>query len=307
MAEMIEILLATYNGERYIREQIDSILNQDYENWIVRACDDASTDKTYQILMEYKEKFPDKIIIEKRQKGFGSAKLNFAHLIQNSSCDYVMCCDQDDVWLPNKISLTLQEMKRNEKDGIPVLVHTDLKVVDAELNVLSDSFFEHSNYNKKPQYKDLLIQNHVTGCTMMMNRALVDLVNLQEDYDDILMHDWLAAIVAAGLGKVAFVDCPTMLYRQHAVNSVGAKKYGLALLISKLRNRSIKKSLIAATRQAEQIANTYEHQLDKQLYQLTYQYSQIFKKNKIQRIQFYFSNKVWKKGLPRQIWQLILG
>lgn len=307
MQDKVEILLATYNGERYIRQQLDSILNQDYENWLVRACDDASTDDTYEILTEYKEKFPDKFIMEKRQTGFGSAKLNFAHLIQNSSCDYVMCCDQDDVWLPNKISLTLQEMKRNEKDGIPVLVHTDLKVVDAELNVLSDSFFEHSNYNKKPQYKDLLIQNHVTGCTMMMNRALVDLVNLQEDYDDILMHDWLAAIVAAGLGKVAFVDCPTMLYRQHAVNSVGAKKYGLALLISKLRNRSIKKSLIAATRQAEQIANTYEHQLDKQLYQLTYQYSQIFKKNKIQRIQFYFSNKVWKKGLPRQIWQLILG
>lgn len=307
MQDKVEILLATYNGERYIRQQLDSILNQDYENWLVRACDDASTDDTYEILTEYKEKFPDKFIMEKRQTGFGSAKLNFAHLIKNSSCDYVMCCDQDDVWLPNKISLTLQEMKKNEKAGLPVLVHTDLKVVDAELHVVSGSFFEHSNYNKKPQYKDLLIQNHVTGCTMMMNRPLVDLVNLQKDYDDILMHDWLAAIVAAGLGKVAFVDCPTMLYRQHAVNSVGAKKYGLALLISKLRNRSIKKSLIAATRQAEQIANTYEHQLDKQLYQLTYQYSQIFKKNKIQRIQFYFSNKVWKKGLPRQIWQLILG
>lgn len=307
MQDKVEILLATYNGERYIRQQLDSILNQDYENWLVRACDDASTDDTYEILTEYKEKFPDKFIMEKRQTGFGSAKLNFAHLIKNSSCDYVMCCDQDDVWLPNKISLTLQEMKKNEKAGLPVLVHTDLKVVDAELNVVSESFFEHSNYNKKPQYKDLLIQNHVTGCTMMMNRPLVDLVNLQKDYDDILMHDWLAAIVAAGLGKVAFVDCPTMLYRQHAVNSVGAKKYGFALLISKLRNRSIKKSLIAATRQAEQIANTYEHQLDKQLYQLTYQYSQIFKKNKIQRIQFYFSNKVWKKGLPRQIWQLILG
>ena len=307
MQDKVEILLATYNGERYIRQQLDSILNQNYENWLVRACDDASTDDTYEILTEYKEKFPDKFIMEKRQMGFGSAKLNFAHLIKNSSCDYVMCCDQDDVWLPNKISLTLQEMKKNEKAGLPVLVHTDLKVVDAELHVVSESFFEHSNYNKKPQYKDLLIQNHVTGCTMMMNRPLVDLVNLQEDYDDILMHDWLAAIVAAGLGKVVFVDCPTMLYRQHAVNSVGAKKYGLALLISKLRNRSIKKSLIAATRQAEQIAKTYQYQLAEQLYQLTYQYSRIFKKNKIQRIQFYFSNKVWKKGLPRQIWQLILG
>ena len=303
----IEILLATYNGECYLREQLNSILNQDYTDWIIRACDDASTDHTYEILLEYKKKFPDKFIIEKRQTGFGSAKLNFAHLIKESVCDYVMCCDQDDVWLPNKISLTLQAMKENEKVELPILVHTDLKVVDANLNVLSDSFFEHSNYNQKPQYKDLLIQNHVTGCTMMMNRALVDLVNLQEEYDDILMHDWLAAIVAAGFGKVTFVDCPTMLYRQHAVNSVGAKKYGLALLVSKLKNRSIKKSLVAATVQAAQIAKTYQYQLDEQLYQLTEQYSQIFKKSKIQRIWFYFKYKVWKKGLPRKVWQLILG
>ena len=307
MQEKVEILLATYNGERYLREQIDSILNQDYKDWIVRVCDDASTDNTYEILMEYKEKFQDKFIIEKRQTGFGSAKLNFAHLIKESVCDYVMCCDQDDVWLSNKISLTLQAMKKNEKDGLPVLVHTDLKVVDAKLNVLSDSFFVHSNYYKNPQYKDLLIQNHVTGCTMMMNRSLVNLLNLQKDYEDILMHDWLAAIVAAGLGKVVFVDCPTMLYRQHEVNSVGAKKYGFALLITKLRNNSIKKSLVATTLQARRIAKTYQEMLQEDKYQLAYRYSQIFSRNKIYRISFYIKNKVWKKGLPRQVWQLILG
>ena len=305
--EVVEILLATYNGERYLREQLDSILNQDYKDWIIRACDDASTDSTYEILLEYKEKFPDKFIIEKRQTGFGSAKLNFAHLIKESVCDYVMCCDQDDVWLPNKISLTLQAMKQNEKAGMPILVHTDLKVVNSELSITSDSFFVHSNYNKNPGYEDLLIQNHVTGCTMMMNRALVGLLNMQEDYNDILMHDWLAAIVAAGLGKVIFVDCPTMLYRQHEVNSVGAKKYGLALLISKLKNNSIRKSLIATTLQAKEIANTYQDMLQEDKYQLAYRYGQIFSRNKIYRIYFYVKNKVWKKGLPRRIWQLILG
>lgn len=307
MQNKVEILLATYNGERYLREQLDSILNQDYHDWIIRACDDASTDSTYEILMEYKERLPDKFTIEKRQTGFGSAKLNFAHLIQESICDYVMCCDQDDVWLPNKISLTLQAMKGNEKAGLPILVHTDLKVVDAKLQVLSDSFFAHSNYNKGPEYKDLLIQNHVTGCTMMMNRALINLLNLQKDYEDILMHDWLAAIVAAGIGKVVFVDCPTMLYRQHEVNSVGAKKYGFALLVSKLKNNSIRKSLVDTAKQAAQIAKTYETVLGQEKYCLAYKYSKIFSRNKIYRVFFYIKNKVWKKGLPRQVWQLILG
>ena len=307
MQNKVEILLATYNGEYYLREQLDSILNQDYKDWIIRACDDASTDNTYEILREYKEKFPDKFIIEKRETGFGSAKLNFAHLIKESVCDYVMCCDQDDVWLPNKISLTLRAMKENEKAGLPILVHTDLKVVDAKLGVISESFFMHSNYNKNPGYKDLLIQNHVTGCTMMMNRALINLLNLQKNYEDILMHDWLAAIVAAGLGKVIFVDYPTMLYRQHEVNSVGAKKYGFALLISKLKNNSIRKSLVDTTKQAGRIAKTYESVLSQEKHQLACEYSQIFSKNKIYRICFYIKNRVWKKGLPRQVWQLILG
>ncbi len=307
MQETVEILLATYNGERYIREQIDSILNQEYSNWIVRICDDASTDHTYEILTEYQERFPGKFIVERNKKGFGSAKLNFFHLIRQSSCDYVMCCDQDDVWLSNKISLTMQEMKRNEKGEIPVLVHTDLMVVDEKLQVLSDSFFGHSNLRKNFTYRDILIQNHVTGCTMMMNRPLIELLRMQKNYEAILMHDWLAAIVATGLGKVAFVDCPTMLYRQHAVNSVGAKKYGPALLISRLKNNSIRKSLVDTTRQAEQIAKTYQSELGREDYQLTYQYGRLFRKSKGYRIGFYFRNKVWKKGLPRQIWQLILG
>lgn len=307
MQEKVEILLATYNGERYIREQLDSLLNQDYENWVVRACDDASTDCTYEILTEYKKNYPDKFILEKNEKGYGSAKLNFFHLLKQSSGDYVMCCDQDDVWFPNKTSVTLQEMKRLEKGDVPVLIHTDLKVVDHTLQVLSESFFEHSNLRKEFCYRDVLIQNHVTGCTMMMNRALVELINLETDFESILMHDWMAAILASGMGEVGFVDCPTMLYRQHSVNSVGAKKYGFALLVSKLKNNSIRKSLVETTRQAGQIAKTYESVLSTEYYGLAYNYAQIFNKNKIHRILFYIKNKIWKKGLPRQVWQLILG
>lgn len=303
----VEILLATYNGGQYLREQLDSILNQDYDNWIVRAADDASTDHTYEILEEYRERYPQKFIVEKNQKGFGCAKKNFMNLIKNSSCDYVMCCDQDDVWLPNKISLTLEKMKKTESGDMPVLVHTDLKVVDSELQVLSESFFEHSNFRKEFELNEVLIQNFVTGCTTMMNRKLADLMSQIDDCDKILMHDWVAAVLATTVGKVGFVDTPTMLYRQHAINSVGAKKYGFALFISKLKDAQMKKSLVDTTIQAEKLAETYQNVLGEEKYQFIHQYGTLWEKNKIQRIQFYLKYKVFKKGLPRKVCQLIVG
>lgn len=303
----VEILLATYNGEQYLREQLESIVNQEYENWVVRACDDASTDDTYNILKEYQEKYPDKIFLTRNEKGFGSAKKNFMNLMKNSSCDYVMCCDQDDVWLPNKISLTLQEMQKNENNGIPVLVHTDLKVVDSDLNVLSESFFEHSNFRKEFGLNEILIQNFVTGCTMMMNRSMVTLMTRVEECDKILMHDWVASILATSVGKVAFVDIPTMLYRQHAVNSVGAKKYGLALFVSKLKEAKMRQALVDTTVQASVIAELYQDKLDKEKYEFIQQYGTIWEKNKVQRIRFYLKNRVLKKGFPRKVCQLIVG
>lgn len=303
----VEILLATYNGEHYLREQLESILSQDYDNWIVRVCDDASTDGTYNILKEYEEKYPEKIVLARNETGFGSAKKNFMHLIRSSTCDYVMCCDQDDVWLSNKISLTLNKMKQEEKDDIPVLVHTDLKVVDSRLNVLSESFFEHSNFRTEFALNEILIQNFVTGCTMMMNRPMVELMSRVEDCDRILMHDWLASVLATSVGKVGFVDTPTMLYRQHAINSVGAKKYGFALFVSKLKEAKMKQSLVDTTMQAKVIAETYQDILDEDKFQLIYQYGTLWEKNKLQRIRFYLKHKVLKKGLPRKVCQLIVG
>lgn len=307
MTDRVEILLATYNGEKYLREQLESLLKQDYDNWVVIACDDASTDGTYDILQVYRDKYPDKFMIMKNEKGYGNAKKNFISLMKHSSCNYVMCCDQDDVWLPNKIALTLSEMKKTEESGIPVLIHTDLKVVDSELHVMSESFFEHSNFRKKFALNEILIQNFVTGCTIMMNRTLVDLMNQIEDCEKILMHDWLAAILATANGKVAFVENPTMLYRQHAINSVGAKKYGFALFVSKLRSNQMKKSLIDTTVQAEEIARLYQDILCKEKYELIYQYGTLWEKNKMQRIRFYLKNKIFKKGLPRKVCQLFVG
>lgn len=303
----VEILLATYNGTQYLREQLESIVNQDYEGWVVRACDDASTDDTYNILQEYQEKYPDKFILMRNETGFGSAKKNFMYLIKNSTFDYVMCCDQDDVWLPNKISLTLQAMKEKEQGDIPVLIHTDLQVVDADLNVLSESFFEHSNFRKEFELNEILIQNFVTGCTMMMNRPMVKLMSRVDNCDRILMHDWVASILATSVGVVSFVDVPTMLYRQHAINSVGAKKYGFALFLSKLKEAKMKQSLIDTTIQAAEIAKLYRDILDEEKYEFIHQYGMLWERNKLQRIYFYLKYRVLKKGLPRKVCQLIVG
>lgn len=304
---MVEILLATYNGEKYIREQLDSILAQDYEDWVVIAGDDASTDSTYQILTEYCQKHPDKFVIHKNEKGFGSAKANFMDLFKRSTAEYVMCCDQDDVWLPNKISLTLEEMKRQESADVPVLVHTDLKVVDGNLQVQSESFFAHSNFRKEFTLNEVLVQNFVTGCTMMLNRALVDLMNLEANMEKILMHDWLAVILAVSKGRVGFVDKATMLYRQHGVNSVGAQKYGFALFWKKLMSSKMKQSLVDTTIQSGEVAKTYQKIMKPEDYELLRAYSEIWEKNKIARIRFYLKNRVLKKGAPRKICQLIIG
>jgi hypothetical protein len=128
-----------------------------------------------------------------------------------------------------------------------------------------------------------------------------------EDCDKILMHDWLASILATSVGKVAFVDTPTMLYRQHGINSVGAKKYGLALFISKLKEAKMRQSLVDTTIQANVVAGLYQDILDKEKYEFIQQYGTLWKKNKVQRIRFYLKNRVLKKGLPRKICQLIVG
>lgn len=333
--DKIEILLAARNGEKYIGQLLDSLLAQDYENWVVRACDDASSDRTYEILSGYKNRYPDRFMIERSEKGHGGAKENFFHLIKQSTCDYVMFCDHDDVWLPDKISVTYAGMKEAEEDMrdgrphvpdyaedlslkegaarsegetcIPILVHTDLKVVSADLAVISDSFIRHSNLRKHFNFRDELILNSVTGCTVMINRPLVNLLCMQETYGNVIMHDWYAALIASAIGKVKFIDKSTILYRQHGGNEVGAKRYGLSLFAAKLRDGKMTGAVLSTMRQAEELSSVYARMLPEREKKLASGYAALADKGKIAKWAFYISKGVWKKGLPRKIGQLIFG
>jgi glycosyltransferase involved in cell wall biosynthesis len=230
---VIEVLLATYNGERFLREQISSILTQDYRNVCVLARDDGSSDGTVKILNEYAERYPARFRVMPLSPGTGSAKDNFLLLMQASTASYICFADQDDVWLPDKVSRTKQEMDQLENQwevDTPLLVFTDLHVVDDQLRPLHESFWAHEKIepDRIHRFAQLLGRSVVTGCTMMVNRPLLE-ASLRMPCDA-PMHDRWIGLVASAVGKVSAVSSRTVLYRQHDRNVVGVEERPKSLL-----------------------------------------------------------------------------
>lgn len=306
---MIDILMATYNGESYIGEQIDSILNQTYTQWKLYIRDDGSKDNTMSIVEEYANKYSDKIILVKDGKRGLGAKGNFGALIKYSKSEYCMFCDQDDFWLSTKIEDSMNKMLEIEKkEGIdlPILVHTDLKVVDGELNVINESFWNYQNLDKtKTSLRSLLVQNNITGCTMLMNKALMKLC--QNTPENCIMHDWWIGLVASAFGGIYTVDKQTMLYRQHGKNEVGAHKYNsIGFVKNKLSNiEKINKSIDDTINQAKAFYDEFKNELNSNDKEIVYNYSILRDKNLIQRKRSIVKNKFYKNGLMRNIAYLI--
>ena len=221
----IAILLATYNGEKYLDEQVRSLFSQTYRDFVVIARDDHSSDQTPEILARWSAAQPDKIRVVSDDCGNLRPTANFGRLLEICDAPYFALCDQDDIWLPNKVERAINEIRRLENqfgETIPILVHSDLIVVDEKLNEISPSFFDHSkiDVSKGGRLDHLLFNNIVTGCASMGNRALLDLV--RPIPDGAPMHDWWLALVAASCGVVGTIAEPTILYRQHGRNQVGA-------------------------------------------------------------------------------------
>lgn len=222
----IEIVLATYNGEKYLAAQLESILTQDFTDWKLLIRDDASTDKTLAILTEYEQKYPDRIAVQKGEKKRLGIVGNFSALLTATTASYVMCCDQDDVWLPSKISLTfagMQELEKAHGSTVPLLVHTDSIIVNEGLETIADSFNAHHKLAAfDSPFSRLLVQNTVQGCTIMVNRALLALALPIAPIAR--MYDMWLAQVAVGLGHIGYSEQATVQYRQHGKNAVGTRK-----------------------------------------------------------------------------------
>ena len=307
VTDKVAILLATFNGEPYIGEQIDSLLRQSYTEWELYIHDDGSTDRTPEIIRTYERTYPDRICVVPG-KSCGGAKENFFYLMRQVTAPCIMFCDQDDVWFPEKIEETLSRMKVLEAQSgpeTPALVFSDLSVVDGKLNLIADRMSDYQKlYPDRIRPKNLMIQNVITGCTVMMNRALLELALKVENTDDVIMHDWWCALVASVFGRIAYVDKPLVCYRQHGTNSVGAKKINsVKYLQARLRKPGDMKGSLAATqRQAQLLVNTYSVSD-----YVIREYGQISKKTKVQRIRFYVKNEIKKCGWQRNLGLLFWG
>lgn len=231
MNDKIKILMATYNGEKYLSEQIESILNQTYENWELYILDDCSTDATITVIQSYMQK-DSRIFYQENTQNMGQVA-TFDKLLQESkNAKYVMFCDQDDVWNDNKLAVTFEQMKRAEeiKKG-PILVYTDLDYVDHNLRPITVNKPVVENRDLRTLYS----YNFAWGCTMLLNQ---ELINEAIGFSDVAEnHDYWIHMIAMLTGNVYYLDVPTLKYRQHANNVTGG-----------MNNRTFRKKLNRLTK-----------------------------------------------------------
>ncbi len=206
--------MATYNGEKFISEQLNSILKQSYQDFIIIIRDDDSTDNTPKIINSYAQKFPDKIKIVHDNVICHDASKNFFQLMTYANSNYVMFSDQDDVWLPDKIKISISKMKELEKihgSNIPILVYAEASLVDENLNILRKIYIK----IHRLELEKLIFSNHIAGCLCMMNRDLYKNIG---KYFDTAWHDWFCALFAVSCGEIFYINEITELYRQHENN-----------------------------------------------------------------------------------------
>ena len=217
----VNIVLSTYNGARFLAEQLESIQKQTFTDWQLLIRDDGSTDITPQIIAEFVKADPRiHFINEHDRQNFGVIK-NFFTLVKYEKADYYFFSDQDDVWLPDKMATMLDEVIHHDKSQ-PLMIYMDLSVVDQDLNVTHPSMIRSQSHHANTTLLAELTENTVTGGVAMINHALAE---KWEDTDDVIMHDWYLALLATATGKLVYIDKPGELYRQHDNNVLGARTF----------------------------------------------------------------------------------
>lgn len=221
--EQIDILLATYNGEKYLSELIDSILSQTYKNIRLIISDDCSKDNTREILDKYKKE-DSRVIVYKQEQNQGYVK-NFEFLLKKVESDYYMLADQDDVWLPEKVEKSLQKLKAENAD----LVFGDLEVVDQNLKTIYPSFNDFMLLSRKIQkyiksYKLNYLYNCITGCTILAKSKFITQILPVPTTSKYFIHDHWIGIIMSTYGKLAYMPEKYIKYRQHGDNQVGTNK-----------------------------------------------------------------------------------
>ncbi|MBW5448500.1 glycosyltransferase [Cohnella sp. CFH 77786] len=303
---LITILLSTYNGQNYLRPFLDSLLEQTFRDFLIIVRDDGSTDNTLSILQEYTSKFKNLILLEEGSN-VGAAR-SFGYLLEfgltQTKSNYFMFADQDDVWMKDKIEKTYQKMQDVElqrKSQQPILVHTDLMVTGRDLNLISSSFWKQQKLRPtNVQVNKLLIQNVITGCTMMINRRLAE--KCSPFPKKVIMHDWWIGLVASCVGEIVHLQSATILYRLHDNNHIGARKLTLFNATMKLFSDYSLEPYIC---QCNELYRKLDSDLTPSQRLMLINFAQLNEVNYMKRVQIVFKWKFFKSGFFRNIAHLI--
>lgn len=263
----IDILLATWNGERFIEEQLNSLFRQTFQNFRLIVRDDASTDSTLKIIERYRSRYPERVVVHLNSCRRGPCR-TFSLLMENSAAPYVALCDQDDIWREDKLKISLATAKRIEEEhkvDTPLVVFSDLMVIGKDNQVLTPSMWQMMHLNpKKVTFGSLLVQNLVSGCTVLANRSL--LLRATPIPDGAVMHDFWLGLVAAAFGVLHPLYETTVRYRQHQSNAIGARDgWRIAEGLKRLGgDRRFKEGIEASRRQSRVFSSLYGGQLTKE-------------------------------------------
>lgn len=216
--------MATYNGEKYLSEQLDSLLNQTYSDFTIYIHDDGSKDNTRAVISEYTEKYAN--IIQLEYEPCGGSMNNFLSLLARVDAPYYFFSDQDDVWLPEKVELCVNALRQAEKEngaGTPAVANTDLFITDENLNITDQSFWKVAGIYPQflRNFNEAAAANGCTGCAMAFNNAAARSVIPHNG--KATMHDsWVCLCALKAGGVMCPISKQLIYYRQHSSNALGA-------------------------------------------------------------------------------------
>lgn len=254
----VQVLLSSYNGEKYLAAQLESILAQDYEEISILIRDDGSTDHTLEIIQCYADKYTNIGYYVGKNLG---VQQSFFQLMQHAdkTADYYAFSDQDDVWLPEKIRQAVQLLEKQDQ-SLPLLYASKTTLVDAELKEIT---IRKKRVQIRPEFGNALVENVCTGCTEVFNRRLLELVTKQTPTHAI-MHDWWLYLCATAFGRVYYDANSYILYRQHGNNQVGSSVSFVDDWSRRFKN--FKRSNGALRKQVAEFQKIYGSDYDKSKY-----------------------------------------
>jgi glycosyltransferase involved in cell wall biosynthesis len=304
------ILLATFNGARYLPDQLESIDRQTFTNWRLLASDDGSSDETIVELERFRSTHPDRVELLNLSPS-GSARSNFFRLLRRApAARYIAFCDQDDVWVDQKLKRLVSacaDLERAVGADTPCMVYSDLAVVSSDLRPIAQSFVSEIAVDPATMsFGSTLVENSIPGCSMLVNHSLVEEFRRYDgELSQARMHDWWLALMAFSIGSVSFIPEQLVLYRQHSRNSAGSvRRRAFAYAFRKVF-RSGREEAVANVRQAQLFLKAYGSKLpNDKLAQLS-AFSQFEDLGKVARISTCLRLGILKQGTSRRLYQLI--